>query len=114
MVADRVSNSIVPPESYVHSVTRHVRDEEEFDILAERDIRDLDPVVEERNPPIAVDHPGLPLAKDVLEQRVWFDKVSVVKCCAEWYNKSMARDKIGNHCLNDHERRKEDRDAQRR
>jgi len=26
---------------------------------------------------------------------------------------SMVQDKTGDHCLNDHERRKEDRDAQR-
>ena len=71
-VADGLHHSIVPPDADVHDVPRYVGDEVDFDILVEWDIRDFDLVVEERNLPIAVDHPGLSQAKDVLGRRVWF------------------------------------------
>ena len=70
-VADRVHHSVVPPDTDVHDVHRYVGDEVDFDILAEWDIRYFDLMVEERNPPIAVDHPGFSQAKNVLGRRVW-------------------------------------------
>lgn len=71
-VADRVHHSIVPPDTDVHDAPCYIGDQVDFDILAEWNIWDLDLVVEERNPSIAVDHPGLSQAKDVLGRRVRF------------------------------------------
>ena len=71
-VADRLHHFVVPPDTDIHDVPRYVGNEVDFDILAEWDVRDFDLVVEQRNPPVAVDHPGLPQAEHVLDRRIWF------------------------------------------
>ena len=58
------------PKANLHQVLEQIGNHMNIDVIKKVNFRDLDGVVEERNPTITVDHPGFTQAKDVFGRSI--------------------------------------------